>query len=488
MATNDQSIAQVTMRGTLWSYGINYGGKFVSLVSTIVLARLLSQDDFGVAGYALIFTNFIDVFAGLGIPQAVIFHKLEPKMKDTAFWSSVLIGVILFVVTWITAPLGGMYFQDPRATPVIQALGLTYPISALSNVQSALLRKEFSFGKQFIPEFLSAIAKAVIAIGLAYMGFGPWSLVIGQIGSKLVSTVVYWVVFPWLPSLSFIKDQCIQLIKYGANSSLVDIVNVFQSNVDYLLISRFLGAAALGVYTLAFKIPEILIMQFCGAVTNVIFPVFSKLKDDAATLRNGFLQATQYSSVIVVPTSLGLALIAQPVVLLLFSEKWLDAIPVIRAISIYMLAVALPFNAGLVYRAKGQQFLLTKITVAEIAILAPALYWVVNTFHSIVMVGWAQSFFAVLFGCVQVIIATKMLDTTLLSFLLAVGPALISGIVMSIAVLCISAFSSPLGLWSQLIISIITGAFFYIMTLFLIKREIIVKINQTIKGVLIKSA
>ena len=484
--TEKPSFAQVTVRGTLWSYAINYGGRVVSLISTIILARMLSQDDFGVAGYALVFTSFIDVLSGLGIAQAIIYHDREEGIADTAFWTSLGIGALLFVITWFTAPLGGLYFRDARAVPVIQALGLTYPLAALSNVHSALLRKNFSFGKQFVPEFSNAVVKAIISIGMALLGFGPWSLIFGQVISKLVATVVYWIVLPWRPSLRFVRVQFKKLIGYGFNNSMVDIVSIVQSNVDYLLVSRFLGAAALGVYTLAFRLPEILIMQFCSAVATVIFPVFTTMKEDTETLQRGFLKATQYSAIIVVPIALGLSLVARPVVLLLFSEKWLDAIPVIQAISIYMLSLALPFHAGVVYRATGKQYLLTRLTILEIIILTPALYWVVTTYQSITAVGWAQAFFALIFGGLQVWMAVRILKTSLLSFFSALAPALLGGLLMSAAVYAVMQLVVDWNLWFQLLAAMVTGGVVYCGILFLTNREAITTMAQTIKSVLVR--
>jgi PST family polysaccharide transporter len=470
------------LRGTFWSYAINYGGRFISLVSTVVLARLLTQDDFGVAGYALLFTSFIDVLSGFGIVQALIYHKDEPGIKDTAFWGGVFTSLVLFAVTWFCAPFAGLYFQDARAIPVIQVLGLTYPIAALSNVHFALLQKNLSFGKQFIPEFAFALLKAVIAISLAVMGYGPWSLIIGQVGSKLVSVFVYWLVLPWRPSFIFVKEQFRRLMSYGMSSALINIVSAFQMNLDYLLISRFLGASALGVYTLAFRIPEIAILQLCSAISDVIFPVFTMLREEAAALQKGFLQATQYTLIIVVPLGAGLALVSQPLVLLLFSDKWIQAIPVMQAISIFCLARALPYFAGVVYKAKAQQALLIKIIIIENIILLPALYWVITTFHSIAAVGWAQALFALIFGLVRSAIALRMLDTSFQSFIKAILPSLTSGILMTIAVITAQWLSASSNLWFVLIISIFTGCLTYIAALYTLDRDALLKAVQILSS------
>jgi PST family polysaccharide transporter len=160
MESGGTSFAKATIRGTFWSYLSVYTGKLLVFISTIILARLLSKADFGVVGYAFIVTSFLDALNGLGIGPALIYHKDEPETADTAFWLGLAVGIGLFAVTWLAAPLIGAYFNDERAIPVVRMMVLVYPISALGNVNAIYLAKKLDFRKNSSLKSVTPLPKA----------------------------------------------------------------------------------------------------------------------------------------------------------------------------------------------------------------------------------------------------------------------------------------------------------------------------------------
>ena len=308
MPDSSPDLAKATLRGTFWTYASFYSGKLMVFLSTVILARLLVEEEFGVAGYATVVISFLEVLSDLGIGPALIYHRDNPKARITAFWLNIGIGILLFLVTFFGAPLVGSFFQDPRAVPVTRALALVFPISALGSIHDTLLRKELSFGRKFIPDFVKAISKGLASIILALLGFGAWSLIIGQIVGRALSVVVLWRIMPWRPSFQFAKSLVRPLLSYGLNIVSVDALGITLNNADYLLVGRFLGAAALGVYTVAFRFPDLLVMQFCDVISKVIFPVYARMREDPQALQRGFLTTTRYVSLVTVPMGLGMAL------------------------------------------------------------------------------------------------------------------------------------------------------------------------------------
>ncbi len=139
------NLAATTLNGTLWSYASFFSGKLLVFISTIILARLLTQDDFGVMSYALVVMSFLDILSDFGIGQAVIYYKEDGNTPDTAFWLGLIISMIMLGITWIAAPLAGQFFNDPRAVMATRALALTFPVNAFGNVHNMLLRKRFNF-------------------------------------------------------------------------------------------------------------------------------------------------------------------------------------------------------------------------------------------------------------------------------------------------------------------------------------------------------
>ncbi|MCB0036063.1 MAG: oligosaccharide flippase family protein, partial [Anaerolineales bacterium] len=174
MLTQDEKkdLTKATIRGTMWSYIAKYSGKFMVFLSTIVLARLLTQEDYGVAGYALVFISFLEVLQGVGIGPALVYYDEDPERTDTGFWLGIFVSVLLFGFTWLVAPLAGVYFQDPRAVEVTRVLALTFPLSSLNIVQDAMTRKQLAFRIRIVPDLSRAIGKGVVSILFAYLGYG----------------------------------------------------------------------------------------------------------------------------------------------------------------------------------------------------------------------------------------------------------------------------------------------------------------------------
>lgn len=486
-ASSSTNLAQATVRGTVWTYLAYYSGKAMVFVSTIILARLLLKEDFGVAGYALTVIAFLDVLSDLGIGSALIYHRDDPRAADTAFWLGLLIGGALYVITWFIAPLAGSYFNDERAVPVTRVLALTFPLAALCNVHDVLLRKGLHFGRKFIPDFTQATSKGLLSIAFAWLGFGAWSLIWGQVAGTALAALAYWYVLPWRPSFQFVRSIARALLSYGFGIVSVNTLNIFVSNADYLFVGRFLGAAALGVYTLAFRIPELLILQMCSIISRVVFPVYAKMRDERGALQRGFLVTERYTALVTVPLSLGLILVAEPFVHTFLGERWLEAIPVLRAITLYALFLSFGYNAGDVYKAEGRPILLTWLTLAQALVLIPALYWAATTIGTIEAIGWTHVVVAFIISVVDLVVALRMLQTPVSAFLAVLRPALMGGAGMSLAVWITLQLVTNTPPWAQLLVSIAVGGLTYLGTLWVMYRDLMLETGQTLRAAFSRS-
>jgi O-antigen/teichoic acid export membrane protein len=479
-------MAHATVHGTFWTYASYYSGKLLVFISTVILARLLTQDDFGVAGYALVAISFLEVMSDFGVGQALIYFTRTPETVDTAFWLNMASSLALFLLTLLIAPLAGLYFNDPRAIPVVQALALTFPLSAIGNTHDVLLRKELSFQKKFIPDFSKALGKGILSIALAALGFGAWSLILGQILGRVIAVVALWWIVPWRPSFHFVPSLARKLFGFGSNLVAVDFLGVVLNNADYLLVGRYLGAVALGVYSLAFRIPDLIVMQFCDVISRVIFPVYAKMKEDASALRQGFFATTRYVSLITVPLGLGIALLAQPLVLAVYTDKWMDAIPVMQAIAVYSVMLSLAYNAGDVYKAQGRPGIVTALSIGRLAVLLPALAWAAIVLHSIAAVGWVHAAVAFVSGIFELVVACYVLRASFWGVLDALRPAFIAGGVMTLAVLGSESLLAGAAPGWQLMAGIPAGAISYLGVLWLFQRELLFQSFQILRQALQK--
>lgn len=430
----DASYAQSAVKGTLWTYASYYSGKIIVFLSTILLANLLTKKDFGVVGFALMVIGFLDVLSDLGIGPAVVYERENPRAGSTAFWINLLMSLALFALVWLAAPLTVYFFEDPRAVDVLRGLALTFPITAFSNIHANLLTKALQFRRKFIPDFARAVAKGLFSVLFALLGFGFWSLVWGQILGTLATVLAYWLVFPWRPRLEFDSAIARRLLQFGKNVVAVDGLASILLNLDFLFVGSFLGAEALGVYSLAFRLPDLLITQFATSVSSVLFPIYVKMREQSDSLARGFLTTLRYVSMVTIALGVGLLLVADSFVHTFLSAQWLEAIPVIQAIALYAMFFSLAYNAGSLYKATGKPHILTQLALARLALLAPTLYVAAALLGNIRAVGYGHALVALISGLLNLIVAARIAKVDLADVFEALRPAAVSGLGMALAV------------------------------------------------------
>lgn len=468
-----------------WRYGTYFFSKFLIFISTIILARLLTKDDFGVVGFAITAITFLEVLS-VGTGPALIYYPKDDRTTATTFWLAQIVGIALFALSWVTAPLIASYFRDDRVVSVVRVLALAFPLNALGDIHSSLLQKQLAFNKIFIPEMLLALVKGGISIVLALLGAGEWSLIWGQIIGSLVWSGAYWMVEAWRPSLYFDFQIARSVFNYGAKYISANIISMIVLNLDYLLVGRYLGAEALGVYTLAFRLPDLLILQFANLLGKVLFPLYTRMRDVPGKLSDGFFTTTRYVSLVTVPLGVGLALVAEPLVMVFFSEKWMSAIPVIRAIAVYVVFTSFAYNAGSAYKAQGRPQVITWIEIARLAVLFPALWWASVVVNSIIAVGWMQALVSLLASIFDLAIASRLLGLPFTKLLSALRPSLASGFLMAGMVYLVLYGTRMMPYWVQLLLSVIMGCASYIAALWFLQKDVAREARMLLRDVVVQ--
>lgn len=471
-AQASNSFGKTALRGSFWTYAAFFSGRLLTFITTIILARILGREDFGIAAYALVVINFLDVLNEFGVGPALIYHRKLPRSADTAFWISIITSTSLFILTWFAAPLIGVFFDDPRAVGVTRALALTFPLSAISTIHDSLMRKDLSFKKRFIPLFIQSVSKGSVSIVLALTGFGAWSLIFGQVAGTAIGVIAFWWVYPWRPSFHFARDIAGKLLSYGSSTVLLNLLTALVLNIDYLLVGRFLGPAALGVYMLAFRIPQLLIIQICDPISKVVFPMYAKMQDDPEAMHKAFLTTLRYVSLVTIPVGSVIAALAGPFVLFIYGQEWVQAITVMQAITVYAVMLSLTYNAGDVYKAQGRMMLMTKISLLRLGLMIPALWWVLTTVGSIESVAWMQTLIAAVIMLVNLSVAMRILKISPFNFLKALQTAVISGVLMYIAMTSVLLLLPNVLPVIQLAVGGVVGGVVYLVVLWLIQREL----------------
>ncbi|MGH8976810.1 MAG: oligosaccharide flippase family protein [Acidimicrobiia bacterium] len=383
------------------AHGLGYSGirfaveRIVGFAATLLLARLLAPDQFGVSAFALAVMYYFDAATDLGLGAALVYRSdaNEHRVASTAFWLGLGGACVLAAALWFVAPLVASLGPDGEAVWLLRVLSLQFPLSALGKVHEYRLRARLDFRKLVGPFAFATCSKGVVAVVAAAAGAGVWSLVIGQLVGTLVRSVVLWRADTWHPRAMFSGAASKGLLKYGSGIVAVGVLGQAAKNFDYLVVGGKLGAAALGFYFLAFRLPELVVLGMFQVANEVLFPFYARLKDAAGAdrdeeLRRGYVRSVRLAAAVSLPAGLGMAALATPIVLVLYGSEWRPAAAPLAFVAIWAALASLAALPGAVFKATGRSWLLTSTGLAQIAILFPLILLAAN--HGITAVAAAQ--------------------------------------------------------------------------------------------------
>ena len=336
------SLKQQTISGMLWSAVQKFGNMGISFVTNIVLARMLTPDDYGCIGMLAIFITVSNTFVDGGFGSALI-QKKEPTQKDysTIFWWNIFISSLLYGVLYLSAPAIAEFYHIPLLSSVLRVQGIILIIHSLNIIQTNQLRKQLRFKRLANVTVIAHIIAALTAIILAWQGWGVWALVAQQIiGSSMISLIL-WYINKWMPDFCFSKESFKQLFGFGSFILISNLINTFCNNVQGLLIGRFFTPAAMGYYTQARKLEEIASLSFSSVVDQVSYPVLSKFQSDNVAMKNVLRKLVTSLAYVTFPMMLILILIAEPLITLIYGDKWLDCVPYFQILCIAGIAICL---------------------------------------------------------------------------------------------------------------------------------------------------
>jgi PST family polysaccharide transporter len=341
--------------GTRWTAVNQIGTQVIKFGVAIILARLLVPQDFGLMAMAIVVVGFIDLFKDLGTVAAIIQRKeLSYELLSSLFFLNALFGLLAGVTIAFSAPVVGWVYGDPRLTPILQVLAVTFPVSSLGLVKRALLEREMRFDRLARVELTATGIRGAAAVAFAFLGWGVWALVGGTITGSVVSTMLLWLVVPWNPQFRFKWSEVRMVFHFSLNLTGSQLVRYVMLNTDKIIIGRFLGATPLGFYSLAQRIFMTPIGTITNVLSTVLFPGFSRIQDDDVQIRQKYLRACGGISLITFPLLAGLWAIAPLFVLVVFGSKWAPVIPLIMILIPVGIIQSIANTVGIIYLAKGR--------------------------------------------------------------------------------------------------------------------------------------
>jgi O-antigen/teichoic acid export membrane protein len=429
------SLKQSAASGIKWSFVSQIGRQIMQLLTTAILARFLSPNDFGLVGMTTIATGFIALFSDLGTSAAIIQRqKVSDSLVSTLFWVNGIFGIFASFILIICAPLLANFYQEPKVAEILKVLALTFIISGFSIAHKAILEKKLAFNTLAKIEITTIILASIVSISSAILGLGVWSLVTQTLTVVAITSILLWSTSKWQPQFIFCLTDLKEVSRFSLNLTGFSIFNYFARNGDYILIGRFLGAQELGYYTLAYRLMLYPLQNISGVLGRVMFPVLSRIQDDHAQFRSVYLKAISIISLVTFPLMTGLFVLADPFILTFFGEKWQPVIIILMILSPLGIIQSIATTVGYIYNAKGRTDLLFYwgITTGTLAIVAFAigLRWGIFGVATAYVIYYI---FLVSYPCFA--IPFRLIELPMSDFALVLWRPLVSSLLMLIALL-----------------------------------------------------
>lgn len=318
-----KSLKEKTVDGVFWSFIQNFSTQINAFVVGVILARLLSPREFGLIGMLTIFIALSKTLINSGFKDALI-RNPDSTEEDysTAFFFNIIVSVGLYLVLFLSAGLISDFYDESRLVPLVRVLSLTLITNALIMVQKAKLTKQLDFKLLTKIDVLASVGGGAIGIGLAYYGFGVWSLVAKTLLISLFTVVLYWLWSKWVPKLVFSNKSFREMFSFGSRLALLGIIDTIYRNVYYLIIGKFYSAGQLGHYTKAEGFKNFPSKGITQIVQKVSFPVLSNLQDDPERLKKAYRKLVKTISLISITLLFGLSAVAENFTVLLLGEQW----------------------------------------------------------------------------------------------------------------------------------------------------------------------
>jgi O-antigen/teichoic acid export membrane protein len=468
-----ERLKRLSIKGIAWSAGESVGVALFSIVVFTLLARILEPQDFGVVALAGAFVLTLNLVIGHSFADAIVQRAtIDDDHVETAFWTNLLIALLLVWLCHAGAGTVAGWLGEPRLAEILPALSWVLPLNALGVVQMALLRREARFRAIAIRSVLARAVGGSVGVVMAFGGFGAWSLVGQQLSGGAVAAIAMIVVSPWRPRFRYSLSRFRDLWRFGFHVSASQLVSGIGEQALNLIVGSLFGSVILGYFAIAWRVTQLVRSLVGSAVYHVGFNAFSRLQDDRTAVARAFLQATRLSCLAGFPIGAGLAVLAGPLVLVMFGEKWENSIPLVGifAFELFVAFYAMFFTAC--YRAMGNAGWVLGLSVLYVGTGLAAVMALSPLGIQAVAAAWVAK--SVVLLPVQVALLHRMLEVSVRDLVRPVLPPLSASVIMA------ALLSALVGLGGEeipaatlLLIGVPSGAMVYALSVFLISPDLL---------------
>lgn len=450
-----------TLTNLSWKFAERIASQLVSFVVSIVLARILEPSDYGSIAMVMIFVTLSNVFVEGGFSSALIQKKDADKLDfSTVFYFSIVFSIFLYVILFFVAPYISRFYGDGYEilTPVLRVIGLQIIVYGANSVQQAYVSKKMMFKKFFWATLIGTIVSACIGLAMAYWGFGIWSLVGQQMAMVITNTIVLYLVTRKLPGLMFSFQRLKELFSYGAKILGASLLVSFFLDLRSLIIGKLYSAKDLAFFDRGRQFPNLIVTNINSSVGSVLFPQMSQEQDDKIRVKQLCRNSIRFSSFVMMPLMMGMAVCAEPLIRVLLTDKWIESVPFLRLFCIIYMFYPIHTANMQAIKAIGKSgtFLMLEIIKKLLELISLLLVMKI----SVMAIAINMAVLTTLFTFINAYPNIKFLDYSFKEQMNDMLPSLLLSTIMAILVYGIGLIL-PISDLGVLIVQVLFGIAFY---------------------------
>ena len=483
----DSSLKKKTLRGLFWSVTDLFANNGIQICIQIVLARLLLPEHFGVMGMIVVLIAISNSLVDCGFSQALIRDQNSSQQDySTVFHFNFFISILLYFLLFICAPMVSTFFNTPQLIEIIRVISITLIISSLAIIQRVKLIKVLNFKTLTKINTIAFFTGGSISVSMAFLGFGVWSLVVNVIVVQTMQTLLLWYFNRWIPSLTFNIQSFKKFFKFGYKLLLSGIIDSIYNNLYFLIIGKFYTASLLGYYTNAVKVRDMASQSIAVTIERVTYPVLSSAQDENERLKSMFSNMIKISSFVNFPLMIGIAVIATPLFLMLFGEKWLPSVPYFQLLCIAgMLYPIHALNLNILQvKGRSDLFLLLEIVKKVMITLLISLSLFLNL--GIMGLIWTAIIDSFISLFINTYFSARLIDYSTKDQLKDLAPMFLISILMGVVVFLVGYILPDL-YFIKLICQILIGILVYIIVSRIFRIKQLMDLYQLIHPIILYS-
>ena len=474
----EKELQRKTRSAFAWNLFDRVGTQLIAVVVGVVMARMLGAAEYGLTGALAIFVALSSALTDSGFSYALV-RKQQVSEADynTVFYYNLFIALLLYAAGYFLAPSIAGFFKEPLLVPVARVLFIVFIFNALCIIQNAKLVKEIDFRKVALINVLSIAVSGIVALVMAFSGYGVWSLVAQTVVQSFVKMVLQWIWGGWRPSWTFSKHSFREMFAFGSNLMIANVLNVLFSNIYSAIIGRLYSNRDLGYYTQAGKWSEIGIGTLYGVIQNSTFTIFSSIQHDKERLLRSYRKTMQLTAFVTFPVLLGLMLTARPFILILLGEKWEHSIPMFSLLLLAGIFTVLTTINGNYIRIEGNSRLVLRLEIFKMLLFTVvlALTWRL----SLVQLLWGMVITRVVVYVVSIVCIGNRVGYPWYRQLLDIMPSCATALLMVCFAYPVSFFIS--NIYALFAVQVIVCILFYWLVNRYMQSEILSDLIRNIK-------